>query len=99
MAAEQQIHSQFFGGNRSPVRRFARDKCVDPFLCDTVNLGASAAGYNPDRLRFLRTKSKRLNFSTQRLLQFAQKLIAKNGGARLQSDQLPFLFKKSGCRS
>jgi len=38
MPAEQKIHSKFFGSDGSPMRRFARNECVDLLLGDSVNL-------------------------------------------------------------
>ena len=48
MTAEQQIHAEFLGRDRRPVRRFAGDERVDAFARGGVDLGAGAAGDNAD---------------------------------------------------
>ena len=70
MSAEQKIHAEFFGGNCSPVRRFAGDKRVDVFLCHPVNLRARGPGHDADRARLFRTEIENFYRTIQRLLQF-----------------------------
>src|SRR4029077_9733648 len=55
MSAEQKIHAEFFGANRSPVRRFTGDECVDFFVGNTVNFRARGSGHNAYRARPFRT--------------------------------------------
>ncbi len=37
MAAEQEIHPKLFSSYRRPMRRFARDQCVDFFPGDLID--------------------------------------------------------------
>ena len=58
MSAEEEIHADFFGGNRGPVRRFTGDECVDSFVCDPVNFRARGSGHNAYRARLFRTETE-----------------------------------------
>ncbi len=58
MSAEEEVHADFFGGNRGPVRRFTGDECVDFFLCDPVNFRTRRAGHNAYCVRLFRTESE-----------------------------------------
>src|ERR1051325_840095 len=56
MSAEEEIHAEFFGGNRGPMRRFTSDERVDSFACDSVNFRARGSGHNAYRARLFRTE-------------------------------------------
>ena len=58
MSAEEEIHTDFFRGNRGPVRRFTGDECVDFFVCDPVNFRTRGSGHNAYRARLFRTETE-----------------------------------------
>jgi len=66
MSAEEEIHADFFGGNRGPVRRFTSNECVDFFVCDPVNLRTRGAGHNAYRARLFRTETENFYRTIQR---------------------------------
>jgi hypothetical protein len=53
MAAEQEIHPKLFSSYRSPVRRFARDKSVDPCLGYPLNFSTRPSGNDSYRISLL----------------------------------------------
>ncbi len=48
MTSEQKVDAQFFGGDRSPVRRFAGNESVDSFRGDAFDLTARCTGNDAD---------------------------------------------------
>src|SRR6266571_5187414 len=99
MAAEQKVNPKLLGGDSGPMRRFARNEGVDLFSSNAMNLRASAAGNDADRVRLLRAEVERLHGAGQRSAQFADELFSWQRSARFQANKLPFLFKKWRCRS
>src|SRR5690348_13674791 len=65
MSAEQEIHSEFFGGNSSPMRSFASDERVDILLSDAINLRPAGACHHADDTTLLWAKFKNLNRCAQ----------------------------------
>jgi hypothetical protein len=66
MAAEDQICSHLFGGDRSPMRRFSRNESVDRMFRDPVNLRAGGAGDDSDRARLLWSEIECFDRTAQR---------------------------------
>src|SRR6516162_2901339 len=94
MSAEEEIHAEFFGGNRGPMRRFTGDECVDSFVCDPVNFGAGGSGHNAYRARLFRTEMENLYLTIQRLFQFTNEFTALERCANFQTDRLALLFQE-----
>ena len=94
MSAEEEIHAEFFGGNRRPMRRFTGDECVDSFVCDPVNFRARGSGHNAYRARLFRTEIENFYLTIQRLFQFTNEFTALQRHAHFQTDRVAFLFEK-----
>src|SRR2546430_1138159 len=94
MSAEQEIHSKFVGSHRRPMRRFPRDKRVDPLPGDRVNFRTGAAGNDPDCPGFLGTKHESFYWTTQCLSQLAIKFFAQPRSARLEPNHLTLFFEE-----
>src|ERR671931_766215 len=94
MATEQEIHPEFVGRHRCPMRRLPRDKRVDSLLRNFVDFRTGAARNNPDCSSFLRAKHEDLYGTTQCFLQFAIQFVARQRSARLQTNQLTFFLKE-----
>ena len=94
MAAEKKIDSEFFRGDRSPVRRFAGDKGVDLLLRDPINFRAAGAGNDPNPACFPWSEIEGLDRSAQNSSKLANQFCSRHRLFDSQSNQLPFFFQE-----
>ena len=74
MSTEEEIHTDLFGGNGSPMRRLTGDERVDSIVRDPVNLRARSSCHDAYRARLFRTEIENFHRTVQGLLQFTNDL-------------------------
>src|SRR5437899_10453911 len=80
------------------MRRFPRDKRIDPVSGNLVNFRTGAAGNDPDCPGFLGTKHESFYWATQCLSQLAIKFFAQPRSARLEPNHLTLFFEEQLVR-
>src|ERR1700675_2842353 len=94
MAAQKKIDSEFFRGDRSPMRRLAGNEGVDLIGSNSIDFRAAGAGDDADPGCFFRSEIERLDRSAQNSSKLADQFCSRRRMFDSQPNQLPFFFQE-----
>jgi len=63
MTSEEKVDAQFFGGDGSPVRRFAGNESIHPFLSNAEDFGSPGTSHDANHSRGWRAEIEFFDFA------------------------------------